>query len=290
MRRGFWRVGPEHTVSLEPWCLMGVVNATPDSFSDGGLHLDPERAARHAVELVDAGASIIDVGGESTRPGAERVSPSAQMDRVVPVIRSLRSALGDREATVTIDTTSAEVAAAGLDAGADAVNDVSGGLEDDRMLGLVAERRVGIVLMHRLQPPEEDSYSDQYETEPTYQDVVAEVGGLLGDRIRAAERAGIAKDAIMVDPGFGFGKSVEQNFALMRGIDRIVGLGHPVLVGLSRKSFLGAATGVADPARRDPESATAAVLIGDPRGLVFRVHDVAAHRRALLLRSAMQVP
>ena len=157
------------------------------------------------------------------------------------------------------------------------------------MLELVAERHVGIVLMHRLQAPEDDSYSDQYETEPSYRDVVGDVVGLLSDRIQAAKRSGIHNDAIMVDPGFGFGKSVEQNFDLMRGIDRIIGLGHPVLVGLSRKSFLGAVTEIEDPARRDPASATAAVLLGDPRGLVFRVHDVAAHRRALLLRSAIQL-
>ena len=267
---------------------MGIVNATPDSFSDGGLHLDPARAAAHGLSLVEAGASIVDVGGESTRPGAERIAPAEQIDRVVPVVDALRSALGERDVTITVDTTRAEVAAAALDAGADAVNDVSGGLEDPEMLGLVAERRVGVVLMHRLRPPDEDVYSDRYDTEPEYGDVVESVCAALADRVRSAEAAGVAPTSIMVDPGFGFGKSVSQNLDLMRGLDRIGRLGHPILVGLSRKSFLGAVTGVEDPAERDLESAVATAILGARSGLVHRVHDVQGHRRALTLQAAIR--
>ena len=269
---------------------MGIVNATPDSFSDGGLHLDPERAVSHGVSLVDAGASIIDVGGESTRPGADRIAPTEQIDRVVPVIGSLRAALRERDVVITVDTTSAEVADAALDAGADAVNDVSGGTEDPQMLGLIAQRDVGIVLMHRLAPPDLDSYSDRYDSEPQYGDVVRAVTEALADRIREAEAAGIEPGSIMVDPGFGFGKSVEQNFALMRGLDEVIRLGRPVLVGLSRKSFLGATTGTSDPGDRDLESAVAAMLLGPPNGLVQRVHDVAGHQRALKVGAAIRGP
>lgn len=287
MRCTDWNVASGRRVSLDPWCLMGVVNATPDSFSDGGLHLDATRAVAHGLRLVESGASIVDVGGESTRPGAERVAAADQIDRVVPVIRGLRRELADATTAITVDTTSAEVAAAAFDAGADAVNDVSAGLEDEEMFALVAAREVGMVLMHRLAPPEEDSYSDRYETAPRYEDVVADVRTVLAARIDAAESAGISPGAIMVDPGFGFGKTVDQNFDLMRGIQDIASLGRPMLVGLSRKSFLGAVTGVRTPAERDLESVVATVLLGDARGLAIRVHDVAGHRRALTLRAAL---
>ncbi len=288
MRCDAWRVAADRCVSLDPWCLMGILNATPDSFSDGGLHLDPERAASHGVALVDAGASIIDVGGESTRPGAERIAPAEQIDRVVPVVSALRSALGERDVVITVDTTSAEVAAAALEVGANAVNDVSGGTEDPEMLRLIAQRDVGIILMHRLAPPDLDSYSDRYDAEPEYGDVVRAVTEALAGRIREAEATGIAPASIMVDPGFGFGKSVEQNFELMRGLDELTRLGRPVLVGLSRKSFLGATTDTTNPADRDLESAVAAVLLGSPRGLVQRVHDVAGHQRALMVGEAVR--
>ena len=276
-----WPIGRGRSVELDPWCLMGILNATPDSFSDGGVHLDPPAATDAGVAMVAAGARILDVGGESTRPGAVSVDADEQIDRVVPVIRELRAAAETAGVVISIDTTRAAVAAAAIDAGADLVNDVSGGTDDPEILAVAADRGVGIVLMHRLRPPAADSYSDRYDRPPEYADVVDEVRAVLDDLAGRAERAGVSADRIAVDPGLGFGKSVQQNVELIRRLGEIVADGRPVLVGASRKSFLGAVTGVSDPASRTIESVIAAVESWRAGGRILRVHDVEPHRRGL---------
>ena len=257
---------------------MGVLNVTPDSFSDGGAHASVTAAVDHAVSMVAQGASVVDVGGESTRPGAGRVEMSEQIDRTAPVIEALRRAA---DTLISIDTTLAGVAEAALDAGADIINDVSAGTEDAGIFELAAQRACGLILMHRRVPPGQDVYSDRYVEPPDYADVVATVGDWLATRCRVAESRGIDPDSIVIDPGVGFGKSVEQNFELIRRIDELVGMGRPVLSAASRKSFIGAVTGVKEPARRDAGSAAVSVLHWLAGVRLFRVHDVAAHRQAL---------
>lgn len=261
---------------------MGILNVTPDSFSDGGRHNDVERALAHTRRMIDEGADVIDVGGESTRPGSQRVDAVEQIARVVPVIRAIRA--DGIEIPISIDTTRAEVAAAALDAGADAVNDVAAGLEDEEMLPLVAARDAGVVLMHRLVPPHRDSYSNEYASAPDYDasgGVVEAVFSFLAERVEAACRVGVTRDRIVIDPGAGFGKSVAQNFELLAAAPRFFHLGVPLLCGVSRKSFLGSATGVTDPAARVEASVRAALEQRDLGVRLFRVHDVAAHRQAL---------
>jgi dihydropteroate synthase len=277
---------------LEPWILMGVVNATPDSFSDGGLHLDPARAADAALEMIEAGAAIIDVGGESTRPGASRIDAAEQIRRVVPVIEAIRKRSG---VAISIDTTLAGVAEAAIDAGAEIVNDVSAGEEDPSILRLAAARSCGIVLMHRLAPPPADSFSDRYERPPEYGDVVAEVASALLARIAIAEGAGVDPRSIAIDPGLGFGKTVEQNFAVIARLGELASIGRTVLVGASRKSFLGAVSGEPDPMRRVAGSVVAAVAAWSAGARIVRTHDVAETRQGLevaraILRQTRLVP
>ena len=274
-------------MTLDPWCLMGILNATPDSFSDGGDHLDPDAAADAGVAMVEAGAAMLDVGGESTRPGAERVHAGDQVARVVPVIQELRRRETTRSIVITVDTTLAEVAEAALDAGADAINDVSAGLEDPAILEVAASRGSGLVLMHRLQPPDRDRYSDRYEEPPAYADVVEEVRSFLDERATRAEEAGVRPEAIVVDPGLGFGKSVSQNFQLLRHLERIVADGRPVLAGASRKSFLGAVSGETDPRARGAESIIAGVEAWRRGAGILRVHEVRGHHRALVVARAI---
>lgn len=257
---------------------MGILNTTPDSFSDGGLHLDPEHAIAAGREMIAEGATIIDVGGESTRPGAQRVSTQEQILRVLPVIKGLAK---NNASVISIDTTLAEVAEAAIDVGAEIVNDVSAGREDPSILNLVADRGCGIVLMHRLCPPGEDSYSSEYETPPEYEDVVDQVKAFLSERAAVAQNLGITPDSIILDPGLGFGKTVKQNLELIARIDEIVGLGFPVLIGASRKSFLGALTGVQEPANRGMESIVMAIEAWKGGALVLRVHEPRQHCQAL---------
>jgi dihydropteroate synthase len=271
-------------LSLDPFVVMGVVNMTPDSFSDGGQFATVDEALAHALQLVDEGAGIIDVGGESTRPGAQPVAADEQIRRVVPLIARLR---GRSNVAISIDTTSAAVAHAALEAGADIVNDVSAGADDDAMFRLVAKRGAGLILMHRLVAPGEDSYSDRYPKEPGYGDVVRDVCDFLVERADAAINAGIARDAIAVDPGLGFGKSVSQNFELLARTSEIAALGFPVLIGASRKSFLGAVSGRSDPEQRIVGSVVAAVAAFGGGARIVRAHDVGAHREALLVAHAV---
>jgi dihydropteroate synthase len=278
-----WRLARGRDLALDTPRLMGVLNVTPDSFSDGGQHLEPAGAVAHALSLVADGAAIIDIGGASTRPGAEPVDDAEQIGRVRPVILGLRER---SDVVISIDTARAAVAEAALDAGADVVNDVSAGLEDEGMLDLVAARGCGVVLMHRLAPPEDDSYSDRYEHEPIYADVTAAVAGFLAARVDAAIVRGVDPRSIVLDPGLGFGKSVEQNFTLIRETARLAALGHPLLGAASRKSFLGAVSGEPVPERRDPETIAATVLQWSMGIRLFRVHDVAVIRRALAIVDA----
>ncbi len=254
--------------------IMGVLNCTPDSFHTGGRSMHAPSAIEHALDLVRQGADIIDVGGESTRPGADRVPAAEQIRRVVPVIQAIRERSG---VPLSVDTTLAAVAQAAIEAGAWIVNDVSAGREDPGLFPLVARMGAGLVLMHRLTPPGEDRYSHQYERPPAYGDVVAEVTAFLADRASLAEGAGVPRARMAVDPGFGFGKSVEQNFDMLARLREFTSSGLPVLVGLSRKSFLGAAAGVTDPADRLPASLAAAAQAIRHGAGVLRVHDVAAH-------------
>ncbi|MAB72942.1 MAG: dihydropteroate synthase [Planctomycetaceae bacterium] len=283
-----WRLGKDRNVTLEPWCLMGILNATPDSFSDGGDHLDPERAISTGLGMIEAGATVLDVGGESTRPGAASVSVSEQIDRVVPVIEGIRRRSAGESVAITIDTTRAAVAEAAFDAGADALNDVSAGTEDPDVLGIVADRGRGIVLMHRLKRPADDAYSDAYERPPVYADVVEDVLSYLRVRVDAAIDAGIDSESVAIDPGLGFGKSVDQNLRLVAGLPAFVETGHPVLVGGSRKRFLGATSGTAEARDRDPESAVLAVEAWRAGARFFRVHDVGIHERSLRIVAAVE--
>jgi dihydropteroate synthase len=280
-----WRVGADRLISLDEPRLMGVVNTTPDSFSDGGMFRSADALSGHALRLIEDGATIIDVGGESTRPGAVRVDAEEQIRRAVPVIAEL-SELTD--AVISIDTTLAPVAEAALEAGARIINDVSAGREDPEILSLAAERGCGLVLMHRLRPPDADVYSDQYDRSPRYDDVVDTVRAFLLDRCEIAEAAGVAREAIVIDPGLGFGKTVSQNFELVRRTGELVATGYPVLSAASRKSFIGAVTGVELPRERVIGSTAISVIQALAGVRLFRVHDVAAHRQALAVTSAAE--
>ena len=280
----FWTASSDRVLSLEPFAIMGVVNITPDSFSDGGQFADQEDAARYALQLVDEGATVIDVGGESTRPGAARVSAEEQVRRVVPVIARVRAR---SNVAISVDTTLAEVAEAAIEAGADIVNDVSAGTEDSAMFRLAARTGAGLVLMHRLHAPGDDSYSDRYAQPPAYGDVVRDVANFLLARAEMAMAAGVARESIAIDPGLGFGKSVAQNYELLARTSELAALGFPVLVGASRKSFLGAVTGRTDPEQRIIGSVVAAVAAYGGGARVIRAHDVGAHREALLVAHAV---
>lgn len=274
-----WIVDPRRgLVVARPAALMGILNATPDSFSDGGRHLDPAAAVAAGERMVAEGAAWLDVGGESTRPGADAVPEGVEIGRVVPVIRGLREA-GVR-AVISVDTTKAAVAAAALAAGADAINDVSAG-GDPLMFPLAARHGCPLVLMHMQGTPR------TMQRAPRYDDVVAEVTDFLAARIVAAVAAGVAEDALLVDPGIGFGKTVEHNLALLRALSALeAALGRPLVVGVSRKSFIAKLTGNGEPAAgRDADSHVLHALLA-PRCALLRVHDVAGARRALALAAA----
>jgi dihydropteroate synthase len=259
--------------------IMGIVNVTPDSFSDGGRFLDPEIAIAHGLWLRAEGANLLDVGGESTRPGAERVAPNVEQERVLPVVR----ALAEAGAVVSVDTMNASTALAAVDAGARIVNDVSGGLADPDMLPAVATTNAEVVLGH-WRGPSADMYA-----RAEYADVVQEVLRELTARVEVAAAAGIPPARLIVDPGIGFGKKGSQNWDVLRALPRVVGLGHRVLVGTSRKRFLAEAIATdgtsEDPtvteARRDVATAVTSVLAAQSGAWAVRVHDAIATRDAL---------
>jgi dihydropteroate synthase len=259
---------------------MGVVNVTPDSFSDGGLYLDPEVAAGHGERLAAEGAHVIDVGGESTRPGAEPVPVEVELERVVPVVERLAGGSGAAaSARISIDTGKAAVADAALRAGAEIVNDVTALRGDAEMAGVVAGAGAGCCLMHMQGEPR------TMQREPRYDDVVSDVKAFLEERLRLATTEGIAEERVWLDPGIGFGKTVEHNLELLRRLDEIVAIGRPVAVGVSRKSFLGRLTG-RDEGDRLPGTIAASVLALERGAEVFRVHDVAAVGDALRVAAA----
>ncbi|CAN5174155.1 N/A [soil metagenome] len=259
--------------------LMGILNVTPDSFSDGGEFFGVDPAVTRAEEMLDEDARIIDVGGESTRPGADPVSPEEEMRRVVPIIQGLLAA---RPGTViSIDTYRASTAAAALDAGASLINDVSA-LGDPEMAGVAAERDAPVVLMHMLGEPK------SMQKNPYYEDVVREVRDYLAGRAERAMAAGIAEENIILDPGIGFGKTLEHNLKLLDRLDAIVGLGFPVLVGISRKSFLGKVVGSGDAKARLSATLAANVMAYERGATIFRVHDVRPNKEALEMAAAVR--
>lgn len=288
---GVWNLAGGRSIPLDRPRLMAILNLTPDSFYDGGRLPNPEAALAAAARAVDEGADILDIGGESTRPGAQRIGAEEQIARVVPLIRAVRSGPSPlAEIPISIDTTLAPVARAALDAGADAINDVSAGTEDAGLLPLAAERRAGLILMHRLLPPDRDRYSDRYERPPAYRDLVEDVRAFLADRVAAALAAGCDPGSILIDPGLGFGKTVDQNLELIRRTRELADLPlaggsrrFPVLSALSRKSFVGRAAGLAGSAPADrlaPTLALSAVHLASGAS-IFRVHDVREHALAL---------
>jgi dihydropteroate synthase len=262
--------------------VMGVLNVTPDSFSDGGRYLENDAAVEHGVELIDAGAAIVDIGGESTRPGAEPVGADEERRRVVPVIEAL--AASGREVEISIDTSKASVAAAAVDAGATLVNDVTALRGDPAMAELVAERGVECCLMHMLGEPR------TMQVDPRYDDVVSDVKAFLEERMAAAVRAGVAEERILLDPGIGFGKTLEHNLELLDRLSEIVALGRPVVIGTSRKSFLGRLTGREDPGERIAGTIATNVLAYERGARVFRVHDVTPVLDALRVTAATVSP
>ena len=257
---------------------MGVLNVTPDSFSDGGLYADAAAAVAHGARMADDGADIVDVGGESTRPGAAPVAVDEELQRVLPVIEGLRASRPDL--VVSIDTRHSRVAKEAVAAGASIVNDISGAL-DPAMVDVVKDAGTGLVLMHMQGDPR------TMQVAPHYDDVVAEVHEFLRERVESAVFAGIASEYLCVDPGIGFGKDLEHNLALLRAVERFRDLDAAVMVGASRKRFIGALTEVEDPAARVEGSIAAAVLSVGHGADAVRVHDVAETVRALRVADAI---
>jgi dihydropteroate synthase len=257
---------------------MGVVNVTPDSFSDGGRYLDTGAAIAHGLALRDEGAAMLDIGGESTRPGAQPVGPREELARVLPVIEGLTAA--GTGAVISIDTSKAEVARAAVAAGAGLVNDVSAFRADPGMAELVAAAGVDCCLMHMLGEPR------TMQDDPRYDDVVSEVKAFLEERMAFAVAEGVAEERIMLDPGVGFGKTTEHNLELLRRLDELVAIGRPLVVGTSRKSFLGRLTGRSQPGERVAGTIATNVLAYLQGARVFRVHDVAPIHDALTVTAA----
>ncbi|MEP7059911.1 MAG: dihydropteroate synthase [Actinomycetota bacterium] len=273
-----WRCGTHELVLDVRTLLMGIVNVTPDSFSDGGMFGDDSDAAiRHGVKLAEFGADILDVGGESTRPGADPVPEGVELDRVVPVIMGL---VKEVDLPISVDTRKPEVARAALDAGASIVNDISAAAAPG-MLDMVRAANAGLVMMHMQGQPK------TMQAAPAYTDVVAEVRGYLADRIGAAVGAGVPRSHICVDPGIGFGKSMEHNLALLRGISRLQELRVPVMVGVSRKRFIGVLSGAEEPADRVEGTAGAVAWCATQGVDLVRVHDVLEMARVLRVVDAL---
>ncbi|MEJ2702035.1 MAG: dihydropteroate synthase [Sedimentisphaerales bacterium] len=257
---------PRGRLDFSSGCLvMGVLNVTPDSFSDGGLFLDADNAVEHGMQMAADGAAIIDVGGESTRPGSEPVSTDEQISRVVPIIKSLYEKI---DGPISIDTCNYDVAKVALDVGAGMINDITA-LSDERIGALAAECEVPLVLMHMQGTPA------TMQVAPKYEDVVGEVLAFLLDRAERAQRAGVSKDRIFIDPGIGFGKTLKHNLRLLANVERFVRSGYRILVGSSRKRFLGMITGRKEPVERVFGTAATVALCAAGGVSVVRVHDVA---------------
>ena len=268
-----------HVLPLgERTCIMGIINVTPDSFSDGGSFLDPERALEKAKRMRDEGADIIDVGGESSRPGSERISAGEEIRRVMPVIEAITANI---DLPVSIDTCKSQVAGKALEAGASVVNDITALRGDGKMARLVADHGAGVVLMHMRGAP------DNMQEGPFYYDVLEEIGSFLEGSIDLAEDAGVDPDKIIIDPGIGFGKTVEHNLAILRGLRSFKDLGRPVMVGTSRKSFLGTITGKDVDGRLFGTAASCALAIFNGADII-RVHDVEQMRDVARVADALR--
>ncbi len=266
--------------------VMGIVNVTEDSFSDGGQYLATDAAVKHALQLIADGADIVDVGGESTRPGAVRVPAAVEKSRVVPVVEQLA---GQHGATVSVDTMRAEVARAALDAGAQLINDVSAGLADPAMLQVCAESDAQVVLMHWKTERFGSASGTGNPNSVAPEQIVGEVREYLLQRVDAAVAAGIAPERIILDPGLGFAKNANENWALLHGLDQLVKLGFPVLVGASRKRFVASLHGdTRPPTAADPATAAISALSAAAGAWAVRVHDVAATREAVAVAHAWQ--
>jgi dihydropteroate synthase len=259
--------------------IVGILNVTPDSFSDGGDFLDPEAAAEHATTMLDEGADMLDVGGESTRPGSDPVSQEEEIRRVVPVVERILSVRP--EAVISVDTYRAGTATAALEAGASVVNDVTALRGDPRMVSVIGEAVCPVILMHMQGEPK------TMQKEPHYEDVVREVRDFLAERAEYAVASGLGPESIIVDPGIGFGKNLEHNLDLLRNLDAVVDLGFPVLIGASRKSFIERITGVRVARDRVPGTVATTVLAFEQGATFFRVHDVRANREALAVAEAV---
>jgi len=273
-----WRTSRRTFDLAERGLIMGIVNVTPDSFSDGGHFARTDDAVAHALRLSDEGADILDIGGESTRPGAAAVTVEDELRRVIPVIEKLA---GKTAAALSIDTSKAAVARAAAAAGAEIINDVTALQGDDDMPRVAAESGCAVVLMHMQGTPR------TMQLNPHYDDVVAEVAGHLAQRVAAARAAGIGPERIAIDPGIGFGKTVEHNMQLITGLGRFAELGHPVLLGASRKSFLATLAHCADVEDRDLPTAVLTALGYGFGARLFRVHAVHANLQALRLAEAL---
>ena len=260
--------------------VMGIVNVTPDSFSDGGAHVTPDAAVAHGLLLAGQGADILDVGGESTRPGAAAVPPQEELRRVVPVIERLAR---ETALPISVDTSHPEVMRAAVAAGAGFINDVRA-LQAPDALHVAAQLGMPVCVVHMQGEPR------SMQQTPQYADVVEDVHRFLAERLFACELEGIPKSRVFVDPGFGFGKTLEHNLALLRALPRLAGLGAGLVVGLSRKSMIGALTGVADAGARVVGSTAAALLAAQRGARIVRVHDVAATRQALAVWQALAEP
>lgn len=268
--------GKKHTLGQRTW-IMGVINVTPDSFSDGGLYFEEERAVERGMELEAEGADIIDVGGESTKPGSEPIAAEEELKRIIPVISALRKRTSS---LISVDTTKSEVAQAALDEGADIINDISSFRFDSKMLPLAAQKQVPVVLMHMKGIPK------TMQDNPRYEDVVLEVKAFFKEKIQAAQEHGINKEKIIIDPGIGFGKGLKDNLVLINRLQTFEELGCPLLVGVSRKSFIGKILNL--PAAERLEGTIASALLSIINGAhILRVHDVAAVKRAVLVAEAI---
>jgi dihydropteroate synthase len=275
---GVWRCRDRGLLTGERTFVMGIVNVTPDSFSDGGMFDDAEAAVKHGLQLLEEGADVLDVGGESTRPGSDPVDEDEERARVVPVVEGLRREAP--EALLSVDTRKASVAREALAAGADVVNDIGAGTDPD-MFGVVASAGAGMVLMHMRGEPK------TMQADPHYDDVVTEVRGFLAERLEEAVAAGIDRDRLCVDPGIGFGKNLAHNLALLRSIGSFRELGVALLVGVSRKRFIGELSGAEDPADRLEGSVAAAAWCASQGVAMVRVHDVGPTVRALRVVDAI---
>lgn len=268
--------GRDYTLGPRTW-IMGVINITPDSFSDGGLYFAEDKALEKGLQLVEEETDIIDIGGESTRPGSEPVSPEEEIRRVIPIITALRKRT---DTLISIDTTKSEVAHAALDAGADIINDISALCFDPRMASLVAQEDVPVILMHMKGTPK------TMQVNPTYEDVLLEVKAFLEESIDKAQASGIKKEKIIIDPGIGFGKRVKHNLTLINNLHILEELERPILIGISRKSFIG--TILDSPPEERLEGTIASAILSVINGAhILRVHDVASVKKAVRVTEAI---